>query len=73
VRRLAPLLRMADALDREHQGRVEAVRARVRDKDLQLRLVGRGDLLLEKWALKRKSEFFVREYGLKVRVEAEAP
>jgi exopolyphosphatase/guanosine-5'-triphosphate,3'-diphosphate pyrophosphatase len=73
VRRLAPLLRMADALDREHQGRVEAVRARVRDKDLQLRLVGRGDLLLEKWALKRKAEFFTREYGLKVRVEAVAP
>jgi len=72
VRRLAPLLRMADALDREHQGRVEAVRARVRDKDLQLRLVGKGDLLLEKWALKRKAEFFAREYGLKVRVEAEA-
>lgn len=71
VRRLAPLLRMADALDREHQGRVEAVRARVRGKDLRLGLVGHGDLLLEKWALKRKAEFFAREYGLKVRVEAE--
>jgi exopolyphosphatase/guanosine-5'-triphosphate,3'-diphosphate pyrophosphatase len=69
VRRLAPLLRMADALDREHQGTVEAVRATVRDKELRLRLVGRGDLLLEKWALKRKAEFFTREYGLKVRVE----
>jgi exopolyphosphatase/guanosine-5'-triphosphate,3'-diphosphate pyrophosphatase len=73
VRRLAPLLRMADALDREHQGRVGAVRALVKGKDLQLRLLGRGDLLLEKWALKRKAEFFVREYGFKVKVEGGEP
>ncbi len=73
VRRLAPLLRMADALDREHQGRVGAVRVRVKGNDLQLRLLGRGDLLLEKWALKRKAEFFSREYGLKVKVDGGEP
>ncbi|MEW6338140.1 MAG: HD domain-containing protein [Acidobacteriota bacterium] len=69
VEGLASLLRMADALDREHSRKVDSVRAQVKNKRLVLHIDGRGDLLLEKWALERKSDFFRRVYGLAVVVE----
>lgn len=67
VRLLAAILRVADALDRDHMQRVKRVRAVVRGAELVLELVGSGDLLLERWALQRKSEFFARVYGRTVR------
>jgi exopolyphosphatase/guanosine-5'-triphosphate,3'-diphosphate pyrophosphatase len=69
VEALASLLRMADALDREHSRKVDGVRAQVRNKKLVLHIDGRGDLLLEKWAIERKSDFFRRVFGLAVVVE----
>lgn len=68
VLRLAALLRLADALDREHQEKVKAVHARVEGDALLLRLVGEGDLYLEKWALERKGQLFKRAFKLAVRV-----
>jgi exopolyphosphatase / guanosine-5'-triphosphate,3'-diphosphate pyrophosphatase len=68
VRRLAALLRLADALDREHRQNVRAVRARVTDSQLQLELEGEGDLLLERWALQQKAGMFEKVYGLDVKV-----
>ena len=65
---LAAILRLADALDREHLERVRAVSVEVKGGDVVLRLEGKGDLLLEKWALKRKAPMFERVYGRKVRV-----
>ena len=68
VRRLAALLRLADALDREHRQNVRAVRARVTDSQLQLELEGDGDLLLERWALQQKAGMFEKVYELDVKV-----
>ena len=65
---LAAILRLADALDREHLERVRAVSVEVKGGDVVLRLEGKGDLLLEKWALKRKAPMFERVYERKVRV-----
>ena len=69
VIRLSALLRLADALDREHLQRVETVAAEVQDKTLSLRVTGRGDLLLERWALQRKAQFFEKAFGVSVRLE----
>jgi len=71
VRKLAALLRLADALDREHGQRVQAVRATVGDRVVTLTLAGEGDMLLERWALRRKAALFegVFERELKVRNE----
>ncbi len=67
VVKLASLLRIADALDREHLQRVHAVRARVEKSRLRLELEADGDdLLLERWALKRKSNLFEETFGLEV-------
>lgn len=68
VRRMAAILRLADALDREHRQNVTRVSATRRGKQLLLRLAGDGDLLLERWALQKKSDFFRDVFGIKVKV-----
>ncbi|HVN32806.1 MAG TPA: Ppx/GppA phosphatase family protein [Thermoanaerobaculaceae bacterium] len=68
VGKLASILRLADALDREHQQLVREVEARLDGRELVLRLRGTGAMLLEQWALKKKTEFFTNVFDLKVRV-----
>jgi exopolyphosphatase/guanosine-5'-triphosphate,3'-diphosphate pyrophosphatase len=65
VTKLAPLLRLAEALDREHANKVKQLRISA-GKKLTLRLRGGGDLLLERWALARNSELFETVYKRKV-------
>jgi exopolyphosphatase/guanosine-5'-triphosphate,3'-diphosphate pyrophosphatase len=66
VVRLASILRIADALDREHLQAVTAVRARIARSRLTLALEGTGDLLLERWALRAKAGLFTEAFGLEV-------
>jgi len=67
VVKLASLLRIADALDREHKQVVRGVTARVtRSRKLKLEADTDGDLLLERWALRRKSGLFADTFGLEV-------
>jgi exopolyphosphatase/guanosine-5'-triphosphate,3'-diphosphate pyrophosphatase len=66
VVRLASLLRIADALDREHLQGVKEVRATVSKSRLLLEIDGTGDLLLERWALRRKGGLFADTFGLEV-------
>jgi exopolyphosphatase/guanosine-5'-triphosphate,3'-diphosphate pyrophosphatase len=63
---LSSLLRIADALDREHLQRVDDVSAAVRDGELLLSVHGSGDLALERWALTRKADLFRDTFGLDV-------
>ena len=66
VVRLASLLRIADALDREHVQAVASVRAKAGKARLTLEVEGTGDLLLERWALPRKANLFTDAFGLEV-------
>jgi exopolyphosphatase/guanosine-5'-triphosphate,3'-diphosphate pyrophosphatase len=66
VAMLSSLLRIADALDREHLQRVDDVSAAVRDGELLLSVHGSGDLALERWALTRKADLFRDTFGLDV-------
>ncbi|HEX7241893.1 MAG TPA: Ppx/GppA phosphatase family protein [Longimicrobiaceae bacterium] len=68
VSRMSALLRVADALDREHLQAVESVRARVRKGELVLEVESSGDLLLERWALRQKAGLFSRLFGVEVRL-----
>jgi exopolyphosphatase / guanosine-5'-triphosphate,3'-diphosphate pyrophosphatase len=65
---LAAILRLADALDREHSARVRSVAVEVQGGKALLRIEGKGDLLLEKWALKRKAGLFERVFERELRV-----
>ena len=68
VRRLAAVLRLADAMDRDHLQRVRYVTVTPSPDGIELVLNGEGDLLLEKWALKKKSGLFAEVFGHKVRI-----
>ena len=62
VETLAAILRIADALDREHRQKVVGVQARLRARVVELTLEGEGDLLLERWALRRKAGLFEKVF-----------
>jgi exopolyphosphatase/guanosine-5'-triphosphate,3'-diphosphate pyrophosphatase len=69
VLKLAVLLRLAEALDREHGSKVESFNFVIKRRKVILRLKGQGDLLLEKWALGFGSKFFEKVYKRKMVVE----
>ncbi len=67
---LAGILRIADSLDRQQLQLVSAVRTDVKGGKLRLTLEGKGDLMLERWAVSRRAALFTEALGLEVRVEA---
>lgn len=69
VDRLAALLRIADALDRQHRQHVRQLTARVRDDTLVLRIDADADVALERWAVEKKGRLSRRALGLELRVE----
>jgi len=73
VRRMSALLRVADALDREHLQRVQEIFAHLDGDTLVVQVVGRGDLLLEQWALRKKARMFRSVFGVAVRLALAEP
>jgi len=63
VSTLASILRVADAIDRQHADCVQSVNLTFKRQRVTLRLRGGGDLLLEKWALAKRSELFEKFFG----------
>ncbi len=68
VRGLAAILRIADALDREHLGKVKSVRAEIDAKARKMNLVvtGKEDRELEEWTVRAKSELLRDVFDLDV-------
>jgi hypothetical protein len=60
---LIPLLRLADALDRSNEQRVEWLECQVRSADVVLRLRSEQDVDLEQWAAERIADVFRSAYG----------
>ena len=59
---LAAILRLAEALDREHGDKVQSLKLTVRKKKVHLMLRGGGDLLLERWALNNGAQLFEKTF-----------
>jgi exopolyphosphatase/guanosine-5'-triphosphate,3'-diphosphate pyrophosphatase len=74
VRSLAAILRIADALDREHLGKVKGVTAEVDNakRRLTLHVTGEEDRELEEWTVRAKSELLRDVFDLEVQI-AEPP
>jgi exopolyphosphatase/guanosine-5'-triphosphate,3'-diphosphate pyrophosphatase len=70
VRSLAAILRIADALDREHLGKVKSVRADIDDakRRLTLHVTGEEDRELEEWTVRAKSELLRDVFDLEVTI-----
>jgi exopolyphosphatase/guanosine-5'-triphosphate,3'-diphosphate pyrophosphatase len=66
VRLLAGLLRIADALDKEHRQKIQDIAVVRMGTELQIRASGADDVLLEQWALRKKDDLFREVFGLDV-------
>ena len=60
---LAPILRLADSIDRSRDQRVERAVCTVRESDVLIELMSNKDIDLEIWATERTSDFFRSVYG----------
>jgi len=69
VRKLAAILRVADALDREHLSRVKSLRVRRELDRLVLEVESQGKMALEAWALRKKGKLFESVYGGRLELE----
>lgn len=69
VAKLAGILRLAEALDREHANKVERFKLIMRKNRMVMKLKGQGDLLLEKWALDHNSRLFEEAYKREIVIE----
>src|SRR5215813_2975145 len=69
ISKLAAILRLADALDHEHASTVETVQVDYKRPRFMFRLKGKGDMLLEKWALVNKRDLFESVFEASVVVE----
>ena len=69
ISKLAAILRLADALDHEHASTVQEVIVDYKRPRFIFRLKGKGDMLLEKWALVNKRDLFESVFDGNVVVE----
>jgi exopolyphosphatase/guanosine-5'-triphosphate,3'-diphosphate pyrophosphatase len=69
VRKLASILRVADALDRGHRSRVRQLDVKVSPTEVLVVPKGAGDLALEVWTARRKAELFERTFERALRFE----
>jgi exopolyphosphatase/guanosine-5'-triphosphate,3'-diphosphate pyrophosphatase len=68
VSQLASLLRIANGLDKQHRQVVTSVTVTADNGELSVAPMGTGDLLLERWAVGRKTKLFKETFGLDIRV-----
>lgn len=66
VRSLAAVLRLAEALDREHLQRVQRARVEFQGDRMVLHVKGEGDLLLEGWGVKKNARLFEDVYKVEL-------
>ena len=68
VRVLSAIVRIADALDREHAAKVTGVRSVIEKGRMRLHLTGARERRLEEWTVGRKSQLFEEVFDLKVEI-----
>ena len=73
VNKLAAVLRVADALDRSHQGRVGDLRMHKSADEVTIACACAGSLALEELAMEHKADLFREVFGLRVRLERLVP
>jgi exopolyphosphatase/guanosine-5'-triphosphate,3'-diphosphate pyrophosphatase len=69
---LSAILRVADALDREHVQNVRDIATEIDDERLEIEIEGEGTFELERWALDRKKDLFEEAFGLEITIADEA-
>ncbi len=73
VKTLAAVLRVADALDRSHLGKLRVVSVKPKRSAVVIETTTEQDVSLELWTVERKSDLFRDVFGCDVRVKTIAP
>jgi len=68
VIKLAALMRLADALDVSHTGRVENIHLSRQKNTWKLKLQSKGDLMLERWTLEKHQKLFQEVFGVALEI-----
>lgn len=68
VMKLSALLRLADGMDVSHAGHVLSASLEEGKKGWIMRLRGKGDLMIEKWALDRRRGLFEETFGVPLQI-----
>ena len=68
---LSAILRLAIALNKERRERVKKVMLTFDDKTLNLRLEGSADMLLERWAVLKVTDYVQQAFGLTLKGDVE--
>ena len=71
IAKLLAILRLADALDRSHSSKVKDIKVQIKSRKLKLKILSDQRILLEKWSIETKSEFFEDVFGLKPEITKE--
>ena len=66
VSKIAAILRIADALDRNHNQEIVSLKALPGEHEVVLEVESRGDLLVDQWALESKADLFKEVFGVPV-------
>lgn len=67
---LAPLLRVAVALDQSQEQKVERVEVSIQDRTVELRLISEADTDIEQWHASRTADVFREVYGRLLMIRA---
>ncbi|HUO57978.1 MAG TPA: Ppx/GppA phosphatase family protein [bacterium] len=68
--KLAAILRVADAMDHDHSSNVQGFRIQYKKPHFSVKLLGQGDMLLEKWSLLKKCDLFEKVFKVKFSVRS---
>ncbi|MBK8823517.1 MAG: Ppx/GppA family phosphatase [Anaerolineales bacterium] len=68
VIKLSALMRLADGLDVSHTGRVKDILLEEQKNTWKLKLLGAGDLMLERWTLEKRQRLFQDIFGVKLKI-----
>ena len=68
VSKLSALIRLADGMDVSHTNHVSNAFLTEKKKSWQLSLQGKGDLMLEKWALDKRRALFEEIFGVQLEI-----
>lgn len=64
VAKLVAIIRLADAIDRSHQQKIEIQSVKLKNKELIIKATSNKNTKLEEWTFKKKSEFFQEVFGI---------
>ena len=70
VSKLAAILRVADAMDHDHSAKVQSFRIQYKRPHFSVKLIGQGNMLLEKWSLLKKCDLFEKTFKVKFSVRS---